>query len=914
MKKNIQYTITVMMLVFSYLSTKAQVRFNGQINDNSLGLSSAFLDASASMTWNNTTNIGKGMVFPQADLTEFASFAMIGSILPSNNPNAFDGFLLFNIGTGVAAMGGDSVFPGFYYYRNTSGTLNGGNWVQITPDDADGDAWGVDGEDQTSTISRTGNVGIGISAPSARLHVSGGILRWENGDHQLDFNTPLGHTGMIFNRSQLANRSRFDVLNASNATAANRFFKLSYSGESGVSIRKGGNVGIGRNDPIYRLDVNGSFRNTTAGLFTVMAGNDNMTATPARGIRMWNWNDTNWGIYMARSGDTRAMNGGIAPSSGTINSYAVRFRTGGTSSARGFIFENSLNQALMSIRGNDGYTTFEDDIDVIGTARVRTLDAGTTSDEVVVADANGVLKKVTQSSVGDGDAWGVNGEDETSWVARAGNVGIGLNTAPSQKLHVVGNAQIGTAGEEVRLGYMGYNNWAGISHKNRASAGNYALIQNSSGRTLINASTGQAIQFNINNAAGAMLDQYSNFGIGTTTPAAKLHVVGNARITSMAAGTVSNQVVMVDGNGELKKIAVSGIQDGIGTDDQKADIFDISGGNLRLSMESNAAVHTIPVSSFQDGDAWGVNGENETSWVARTGNVGIGLNTAPAQKLHVAGNAQIGSAGEEVRLGYMGYNDWAGISHKNRASAGNYSLMQNSLGSTFINASSGQAITFRINNSEGARLHSNNNFGVGTVSPAAKLHVAGNARITTMAAGTSAHQVVVVDGNGELKKVAQSSVGGGGADGDAWGVNGENETSWVARTGNVGVGLNTAPSQKLHVAGNARIGTAGEEARIGDIGLANWTGFSHNAAATSTKYALAQNSLGHTLLNAASGQPIRFRINNVDKMILASNGRLGIGTTSPAPCLFIKSIGSRFAQNSVAKSIRHYLLQPLQMS
>ncbi len=52
----------------------------------------------------------------------------------------------------------------FYYY-------NGSQWLPMNQ--ADGDAWGVDGEDQSSAIGRTGNTGIGTINPGATLDISG---------------------------------------------------------------------------------------------------------------------------------------------------------------------------------------------------------------------------------------------------------------------------------------------------------------------------------------------------------------------------------------------------------------------------------------------------------------------------------------------------------------------------------------------------------------------------------------------------------------------------------------------------------------------------------------------------------------------------------------------------------------------
>ena len=51
-----------------------------------------------------------------------------------------------------------------------------------------------------------------------------------------------------------------------------------------------------------------------------------------------------------------------------------------------------------------------------------------------------------------------------------------------------------------KLGYMGYNSWGGLMHNALAEgAGNFGIMQNSSGKTLVNASSGQSIDFRINN-------------------------------------------------------------------------------------------------------------------------------------------------------------------------------------------------------------------------------------------------------------------------------------------------------------------------------------------------------------------------------------------------------------------------------
>ena len=62
-------------------------------------------------------------------------------------------------------------------------------------------------------------------------------------------------------------------------------------------------------------------------------------------------------------------------------------------------------------------------------------------------------------------------------------------------------------------------------------------------------------------------------------------------------------------------------------------------------------------------------------------------------------------------------------------------------------------------------------------------------------------------------------------------------------------------------------------ATVGYVGFGAYASFAANAFATMTSYALLQNNVdGRTYLNSASGTDMRFRINNVDTMIMDANG------------------------------------------
>ena len=57
--------------------------------------------------------------------------------------------------------------------------------------------------------------------------------------------------------------------------------------------------------------------------------------------------------------------------------------------------------------------------------------------------------------------------------------------------------------------------------------------------------------------------------------------------------------------------------------------------------------------------------------------------------------------------------------------------------------------------------------------------------------------------------------------------------------------------------------------------------FSHMNHLSITNYALYQGNTGETILNSAANHLIRFRIANVDKMVINSSGNVGIGVLNP---------------------------------
>jgi len=96
--------------------------------------------------------------------------------------------------------------------------------------------------------------------------------------------------------------------------------------------------------------------------------------------------------------------------------------------------------------------------------------------------------------------------------------------------------------DKSHIGDMGQSDHAGFSHVNNATTTNYALLQNNSGDTFINAASNQDISFRINDNDKMIIDSSGNVGIGTTTPTEKLDVNGNIKTNGNLIGNVTGNI------------------------------------------------------------------------------------------------------------------------------------------------------------------------------------------------------------------------------------------------------------------------------------------------------------------------------------------------------------------------------------
>jgi hypothetical protein len=170
-------------------------------------------------------------------------------------------------------------------------------------------------------------------------------------------------------------------------------------------------------------------------------------------------------------------------------------------------------------------------------------------------------------------------------ITSGGNVGIGL-TNPSYKLHIVGstdiiNATSTSTDARINIGHSGNGGYVGFANLAAGNASNTFYVTTGSGVI----------------GSGIVMNNAGNVGIGTTTPADKLHVVGTSQISSYTGIGVapdSSTMVLVKGaNTSSTNFAA---------------VFQNSAGTNLVRFFNNGKVNfgALPTSSagLSSGDLW----------------------------------------------------------------------------------------------------------------------------------------------------------------------------------------------------------------------------------------------------------------------------------------------------------------------
>jgi hypothetical protein len=721
----------------------------------------------------------------------------------------------------------------------------------------------------------------------------------------------------------------------------------------------------------------GEFANSVI-VYPGLTLDDNVPSTTSNvlyndgGDLMWN------GVTVIQSGAAQAVDG-----SGTA-SYVARF-TDTNTLGTGIIYDNGTNVGI-------GTASPSYKLDILGSsssqttvARIETASSSMSNNNyALLVDSSAHTSNMTTAGamavdVYGGRAFTINGQ---------GNVGIGT-ASPVQKLHIHDNSTGSNAQIQFTNTTSGSNLNDGLRVGWNGSVGQMYLFENAD------------LRFATNNDEKMRITADGNVGIGTASPSQKLDIrypagggmallkatdttdgllfgdmaystsnnhqgmkhvamtgvndymimsAGDHTSISAAAGSNvfikaggndnnslitlrSTEIVVndegsnldfrVESNNDVNALFVDGVSDyvGIGTASPSTKLHVYSAGqNPGMILESDSTSGAwIKTKSNQTGAEEFQFGTNNTGWhvyngtdaayrlsIVNGGNVGIGT-SSPASKLHVAdGLLRIShsSASPTLELKRDGYNNWEFfVSNINL-----YIEPKDVEGDLYFRDVNGTT-SLQIDNSANNVYVPNGNVGIGTTSPSEKLHVVGDAVLGTAVVNDSPRTlkslgctvIEAADANHRIILRGTQSTNGTitgntsnmdfyqfGAFNFYTNVNTatSNRTHALTMTaGKAGIGT-TSPSEKLHVAGDVLIDGDG-----GTIAGTTWDngllkiGSSSGGISIDTNEIYASDDLYLGSLNSASA--IVLRHGTTERMRVASNGYVGIGTTSPQDKLHV---------------------------
>jgi len=660
--------------------------------------------------------------------------------------------------------------------------------------------WLANGTDVYKATT-TGNVGIGITVPTSKLHVvgSGNQLRIDadgSGTNYSGYPLTLNRTGSsadgILMHGAYVNNATY-YWGQTHGAFGSRGINLSYTSgilfyADGVAttlngsftptermrITNAGDVGIGTTVPSEKLQVQKSFDTTAANqLFNAVdiLGYDTGDMWQGAGAGLtFSMRDSAQaeikmaGIY-ARSFDTAANKGELSFHTGSSGTLSERVRIDYT----GKVGIGIVNpQATLSVGSLSSGTAEATNKGVLQIASNADINGG----------SSGLEFKASASSSGYG--WRVTAPDRS-----AGNTPLVFayraNSATWTELVTMrtdtGNVGIGTSSPGTKLDVSGtFRNTTATTHSLLGGAGNVAVmadntgtLYSSAGTTLPSGTSGQTLRHNgtIWTANSLLFNSGTAIGIGTTSPAATLQVAGSFRIGQ------SDASYPIQGGTDSINFRTAGTDyvylkgEGIGTSDS---------GGLGLYLGDDSGTF------FRINN----NVTGELLRVAGTGNVGIN-NPSPASKLDVTGGfilsgdatsvsgslilaGQYGGAADMVNTfggQYSSGGTVIGYAVRPKAGAAGYTSAADNVswarGATnldsggfhvLLGAAQAVAVGSDVAMTEYLTVQNNGETGVGLTDPGTRLDVGGTLRnslaTTHSLLANSGNVFVMADNNGTL--------------------------------------------------------------------------------------------------------------------------------------------------------------------
>jgi hypothetical protein len=824
--------------------------------------------------------------------------------------------------------------------------------------------------DRMTILRSNGNVGIGTTSPgSYKLNVSG--TGYYSGQLTVDgFTNNSGisfrdgfdptNVGIRAKAVGTANRDGLELLGANGidftvnngANVAMRIVGLSGSGM--------GNVGIGTTSPAYLLDVSGTAR-ILNGIYFNNASGSFLWETGANALRFGTNNTErmridasgNVGIgttspdvkFQVQGGAVKATTSNYAaPSTGGAISMFQDSNDYGTIWAVKDYNGGWADVAISPLGGNVGIGTTSPltKLEVVGDAYI--YDSSVTASGLRIDTGTANLVKLR---VGYPGAWAnadvqiqsstASGLDIGIYLKAGGNVGIGT-TAPAGKLSVEGDG--------TEYSNIVFKQSSAQEHLIYASTNFQYNLIGSGTPTWIWGQQGASERMRLNN---------TGLGIGTTSPAQKLDVVGKMKISDDIILAQTNGRIDYDNGvstGALRFFSTSGSAErmritsagnvGIGTTAPTAKL-DVAGAGLSTDFRVSRSVDPTAYFSINapgggpNASTFGVNGVDVMT-LRVDGNVGIGT-TIPSFPLTIYGNSFAASVYQTSATG-TGVSNGFYVGHSNSISyVWNYNNFP---------------IVLATNNTEKLRITASGNVGIGTTSPttydAAK--IGSSHRFLNVQSGANLYSVFTLAGNqsndgdrigyitfvndansssykytawigSEVEgatagqrgsRLIFSTMGNGSAAGPI-------ERMRITAAGNVGIGT-TSPVSKLDVAGAGYFSgeslSAGLDQTYTNVGLLIDEGDYIYTKDSSTTLRILMGKVADIIKIGQNGTSLIDAIelipgttggrvsifDNTTETVRFQNGNVGIGTTNPTvPLQIVKDNATISMTNTTAFAV-----------
>lgn len=738
----------------------------------------------------------------------------------------------------------------FFYYSTAIG-----DWVYMT-------AFSKTAVANSPAILRYGNLGIGVTNPTAKVDISG-TVRIADGTEGAGKILTSDATGLASWTTQTFTETDPKVASSS----SNKIPKWNGSTlTDGSIIDSAGFVGIGSTSPSAKLNVAGN-TSTTNIQITNGAANGYVLKSDATGNASW----VNSNTLPITEVDPKVS----SSSSNKISKW------NGTSLADGTITDSA---GFIGI----GTTSPTHNLHIAGSVKIA--DGSQGAGKLFTSDANGVGSWQSPAAAG----WGLTGNSGTNpsthFIGTTDNQPIVFRTINAEKVRIDtnGNVGIGIANPLYKLDVNG-----NFNATKYYSGGAKVLDNDFTTNSLFVGYTGNTANTAIDNTfAGILAGAANSSGNGNTG-------FGRRALASMATGSGNTALganCLRSSGGGLGNTAVGSIAMESGA----AGSWNVAVGYAAM-WSMNSGLSNTAVGSSALGAASTTNGSTAVGGDALKFVTTGSFNTAVGYQ----SSTKLISGGSNSSLGYYALRDntigsgntamgtstfMVNTTGSNNTAIGAYAGYYSTTGSncTFVGAGSGlaqpdsaltNASAFGASATVGASnsmvLGNNVNVGIGTSIPTQKLHVAGNIRME--------------DGNQAAGKILTSDANGVGSwqtlAGTGWGLTGNSGTN--PSNNFMGTTDNQSLVFKVNNTESGRIGTvASGNTSLGYSSLRSNTGGGSNTAIG--LYALDSNSTGsgntaigaNSLRNNTSGNS-NIAIGNQS---LSSNStghnNIGIGYTS----------------------------------